>query len=170
MNPRFGIFPFAVLIFMLSITACSNKKIEITSEYIINENWSRENEQAWANSITITRMKLKPDSVFNPLTDLTHYEVLNKLEEDKMFIYYTNVRLGEGESYNNKKIYFNRDNGFYWGKGGEDGKVKVKTIGTLQKDNWYRFSYLGSLAPRFIYIYIDSTNHAHRFDVSQSNY
>src|SRR5688572_1370091 len=96
MNSNFGIVANTLYISICLLTACSSKKIEITNEYIINENWSRQNEQAGANSIAINKMKVKPDSSFNPLSDLSQYEVLNKLDDDSSFTYYTNVRLMEG--------------------------------------------------------------------------
>src|SRR5215212_1672336 len=86
------------------ISSCSHKWIEITSEYIINENWNKKNENAWANSITIQKIK-------------------------------------EGESYNGKKIYFDRYNGFSWGsKSRNNSGDTTPTIGNLKKINWYRFS------------------------------
>ncbi len=61
---KLTIFLIPFLIFLLS--GCFNEKIDITVEYIINANWSKQNEQAWANSITINKMKVKKDSVINP--------------------------------------------------------------------------------------------------------
>ena len=152
-------------------TACSSKKIEITSEYIINENWNRRDEQALANSITINRIIVRRDSIMNAFSDLGQTELLSNLEEDSSFMHYTNIRIKEGESYSNKKIYFNRDNGFYWGSNSRHNSAdKVKTIGNLQKNNWYKFSYLGTMAVRYIFVYVDSANHVHRFDVFHSNY
>ena len=104
MNSKFRKFTLTFCIPICMLTACSGKKIEITNEYIINENWTRENEQAWANSIMINRMRVKQDSSIYPFKGLSQSEVLSKLEEDSTFIYYTNVRLKEGESYNKKKF------------------------------------------------------------------
>jgi len=171
MNSNFGIVAITLCISICLFTACSSRKIEITNEYVINENWSRQNEQAGANSIAISKMKVRSDSSFNPFSDLNQYEVLNKLDDDSSFTYYTNVRLKEGESYNNKKIYFDQDNGFYWLRENRNNTAeKVKTIGNLQKNNWYKFSNLGSIGIRYIVVYIDSTNNVHRFDVFHSNF
>jgi hypothetical protein len=171
MISKFSIYTFSYFILLFVFGSCTSKKVEITKEYIINENWSRKNEKAWANSITITQMKVNPDSTINPFTDLHQPGILNKLEEDTSFTRYANIRLKEGESYSNKKIFFNRDNGFYWGTRSRfDNSEEVKTIGNLQNGNWYRFSDLGTLGIQSIYIYIDSTGSAHRFDVWHSNY
>jgi len=158
-------------IFLCLFTACSNKKVEITSEYIINENWNKANEEALANSITINRMKVREDSIINAFSDLDQSELLSKLEEDSMFMHYTNIRIKEGESYSNKKIYFNRDNGFYWGSKSRNNSIdRSKKIGNLQNNNWYKFSNLGTIVVQYIYVYVDSINHVHSFNVFHSNY
>ncbi len=160
------------LLCIVVFVSCSRKKLEITNEYIINENWSKENENASANSITINKMKVKKDSSINPFSELSQAEILNKLEEDTLFMHYANIKIKPGEYYKNKRIYFNRDNEFYWGsKSRHNSKDKTKTIGLLKPENWYRFSDLGLLAhPNHIYIYIDSMKRAHRFDVNLLNY
>lgn len=157
---------------LLMFVSCSNKNVEITPEYIINENWSKKNEPALANSITINKMKIKKDSAVNPFLELSQSEILNKLEEDSSFMHYSNVKISQGESYKNKKIYFNRYNGFYWGsKSRFNNTDTVKTVGNLQQGNWYKFSDLGLIThPYYIYIYVDSSNKVHRFDVNLANY
>lgn len=119
---------------------------------------------------TINRMKVRRDSAINPFSNLNQSEILSKLEEDSTCIHYTNVRLKGKESYDNKKIYFNRDNGFYWGTDRSGNSQKVKTIGNLKNGNWYKFSSLGTIEIQFIFIYVDSIGNVHRFDVWHSNY
>lgn len=162
----------AIIICAFTFIGCLNKKIEITSAYIINENWSKKNEQELANSITINKMNIKKDSAINPFLKLSQSEILNKLEEDSSFMYYANVKIEQGESYKNREIYFNKYNGFYWGsKSRFNTTDTVKTIGNLQQDNWYKFSDLGLIShPYYIYIYIDTANKVHRFDVNLANY
>jgi len=152
-----------LLIFMF--TGCSDKKIEITSEYIINENWDKKGEQVGSNSIKINRMKLKKDSMINPFSDLSQEDILNKLEEDSSFIYVANIKIRQEESYKGKKIYFNRDNGFYWWT--NQGNSKTKILGRLEVGNWYVFSRLN---PYYEYVYVDSVNKVHRFNVNLANY
>lgn len=170
MKPSWEIFTVVCCLSFCVFTGCSHKKIEITSDYIINENWNRQNEKALANSITINKMKVKLDSIINPITELDQSE-LNKLEDDSSFIHYANIKIKEDDSYPNKKIYFNRDNGFSWlTESSNNTSIRSNTIGTLQKNNWYKFANLGTLSIRHIYVYVDSTNRIHRFDLYHSNY
>ena len=144
------------------LTKCTQQKIEITTEYIINGNW---NEQARA--IQICKMKLKKDSTIDHTTTYQG-EILDKLIEDSSFIYHANIRLkGLEVSYSRKRVYFNRDNGFEWGDGTLEGRRKV--LGKLEQKNWYRFSYLVTYRD-YLYIYIDSVGKLYRFDVNLSNY
>jgi hypothetical protein len=156
---------FAIL-FALIFAGCSDKKIEITPEYIINENWSKKNDEGGGNSIKIDKMRVKKDSIINPFSDLDNADILNKLEEDSLFRWFANVKI-EGKSYKDKKIYFNQDNGFTWLDDVERRRTKI--FGNLEKDNWYKFSHLISY-PYYVYIYVDSSNKVHRFDVNLANY
>jgi hypothetical protein len=143
------------------INSCGNARIEITSQYIINANW---NEQA--NAIKLNQMKLKKDSVID-LSHLNQVDIVNRLEEDSSFRFYANVKIKQGESYRNKKIFFNKYNGFTWLN--DVSGVDTPTLGDLQKGKWYKFSNLVTY-PYFIYIYVDSLNNVHRFDVNLANY
>lgn len=151
--------------FSLMLAGCSNREINITPEYIINEHWGQQ-----ANAIEVSRQKVKKDSMINPFLDLKQGDILENLEVDSSFVYQANVKIDHHRSYKNQKIYFNRYNGFYWRKGffGKNGDT-VKVIGDLQKDNWYKFSYLVT-HPYYVYVYVDSSGIIHRFDVNVSNY
>lgn len=153
-----------ILICAVFFNGCFNRdeRIEITSEYIINENWNEH-----ANAIEISRLKEKKDSTINPFADLSQVEILDKLEDDSSFIFFTNVKYN-GEKYSTRKVYFNKDNGFPW-LADKYGNVKVKTIGNLQSNNWYKFSHLVT-HPYFVYVYIDSVSKIHWFDVNLANY
>lgn len=156
---------FPIVVALLAV-ACSDKKIEITPEYIINENW---NEQA--NAIEINKQKVKKDSVINPYSKLDDNAVFSKLENDSSFIFFANVKYN-GDSYSIRKVYFNKYNGFYWKEGylvETETKTPVKVIGTLEKNCWYKFSYLVT-HPYYIYVHVDSSNKVHRFDVNMANY
>jgi hypothetical protein len=157
---------FFIWLFML--TGCWNAQVEITNEYIINGNWTKKNEQAWANSITIDKMKVKKDSTIDPFSDLSQVQIISKLEEDSSFMHYANIKIKPEERYKNKKIYFNKYNGFSWGSESRHSGFKTNTIGVLQAGNWYRFSDLGWAGE--IYIYIDSANKTHRFNVNTGAY
>lgn len=156
---------FSVLVVFL-LLGCSQSikhvgdKIEITPEYIVNDNWTKV-----STSIKISKMRLKTDSVLN-IYNLNQADALSKLEEDSSFVYYANVAI-DIMSDNGKKVFFNQDNGFYWS--GEESNVTTRVVGKLEMRCWYKFSYLVTF-PYQIYIYVDSTNAIHRFDVNLSNY
>lgn len=159
------------ILWVCIFASCSNETVEITNQYIINQHWNKKNEEASANSITINKMKIKKDSTINPFSDLSQADILNKLEEDPSFMHYANIKIKQVESYKDKKIYFNQDNGFYWGsKSRHNSDDKAKTIGVLQPNNWYKFSDLGSIGLSNIYIYIDSANNVHRFNIMSANW
>lgn len=152
---------------MLFFSGCSLKKeTEITSEYIINQNWSKNRGRAGGNSIQIVKLKVKKDSLISPFKNLDQAELLTKLEHDSTFIYSANIKIGAEESYSEKKIYFDKDNGFYWWT--NFGNSKTKTIGRLKPNSWYEFTRLKPY-PYYI-IYIDSAYGVHRFSLNQSNY
>lgn len=155
-----------LLITCVLITGCIDKKIEITTEYIVNRNWSKRGEEEGANSIEIRKMKLKEDSTINLFADFNQPEILSKLEYDSSFSYYANVKIKSQESYQNKKIYFNKENDFYW-LDDVYGNIKVKTIGKLEKNNWYEISKLKIYS---YVLYIDSLDNVHRFTVNLVNY
>jgi hypothetical protein len=159
-----------LILSMFLITDCTNRKVEITNDYIINEYWTKENEQASANSIVIDKMKPRKDSVVDPFSPLTQAEILSKLEEDSSFMRYANVKI-KGQGYRDRKIYFDRDNGFCWGSQSfYNSNDCAKMIGILKPRRWYRFSDLGLIIYPFIYVYIDSENKAHRFNITAANY
>lgn len=147
------------------LTGCSHKKIEITREYIINEHWNKRNDVAGGNSMKIEKMKVKKDSIFYPNQKLDE-AIIEKLEVDSTFRWFTNVKIQQ-ESYENRRVYFNKDNGFTWLDDVSNKRTRV--FGNLEKGNWYKFSDLVSY-PYYVYVYIDSLNHAHQFDKNLANY
>lgn len=150
------------ILVIIYLVGCSDKKkIEITTEYIINPHWDR-----LANAIKINKMRLKQDSVLD-LAHLNQADILDRLEQDSSFFYVANAKIAPDEDYASKKIYFNKDNGFPWWRRG--GNSAVKTVGNLERGNWYKFSHLVTY-PYYVYIYIDSVNNVHRFDVNLGNY
>jgi len=152
-------------IFMISGCLDFNKRIVITSEYIINENWTKQGEETSSNSIEVKKMKVKKDSTINPISNLNQSEILEKLEVDSSFIYTANVKINQNESYKEKKIYFNRDNGFFWWT--SRGEKKNKILGKLQTNAWYEISRLNYY---YYVVYIDSVDKVHRFVINLANY
>ncbi|RAJ06807.1 hypothetical protein LX64_01934 [Chitinophaga skermanii] len=149
------------LVMLIALTGCLKNKIAITADYIINPNWDE-----YENSITIQKVKVRKDSTLNPFLKLSQNEILERLEVDTSFCFTGSVKFN-GEQYSKRKVYFNKKNNFYWWS--ENRKKKKETIGNLEKNTWYQFSGLISY-PNYLYIYIDSMNQPHRFDVNQSNY
>ena len=155
------------ILWICILAGCSHNEIEITSEYITNENWSKKNDESGGNSLKINKMKVKRDSIIDLSSDLNDAEIiLRKLEDDSLFTWYTNVRI-HGGSYKNRKIYFNKDNGFTWLD--DVNKKRTMILGNLEKGNWYKFSYLVTY-PYYVYVYVDSSNKVHRFDVNLANF
>jgi len=111
-------------------------------------------------------MKLKVDSNFKLSSNPENLEFIEYLKEDSLIQWFANVKIKE-DSYRGKKIYFNRDNGFTWLNDFENKRSSI--IGALDRKSWYKFSNLVSY-PFYIYIYVDSANIIHRFDVNSSNY
>ncbi|WP_299675538.1 hypothetical protein [uncultured Tenacibaculum sp.] len=169
--------------FILSTLVCcfsncsffEHKKIIITKDYIINENWINDH-----NGIFIERMKVKQDSIINILdvnfdgADINSINIVNKLEKDSLFFYSYNV----GKTYDSsmslsklseKKIYFHKPNEGLWVKGRFSGDT-VKVLGSLGNNKWYKFSNLKSRTKFFVFIYVDTTGQVHRFDQDLSNY
>jgi len=154
----FSILYYFLSVVVFSLNSCTGKKIEITSEYIINENWDE-----IANSLSISRMKLKPNKTIN-LNDLNQVDVVNSLNIDSSFRYFANVKSPQTLAI--KQVYFDKDNGFDWLKESDYGKFK--RIGTLKSNSWYKIS-LDTYSNQ-IYIFLDSSNRVYRQDVLPTNY
>lgn len=143
------------------LLGCLRQDVELTTQYVVNENWDKE-----FNSITIARLKLKKDSSMRSLPAVTVTELLNKLIIDSSFYYVANVKYN-GQDYSKRKVYFDDDNGFFWYT--IDGESRKEKIGELEKNRWYWLAgvYINKTS---IYIYVDSANQVHRFEVNQQNY
>ena len=154
-----------IVLFALCFTSCFKKKIEITTEYIINENWG---VGRTSNPIMIEKMKVKKDSTINSFSDLSQREILSKLEEDSLFRWFGNVDLSnkKEEIYRTKKIYFAKDNGFTWLD--DITGIRTSIFGNLEINTWYSISGLVNY-PYFV-LFVDSTSQVHRFDVNIVNY
>ncbi|MFT3980773.1 MAG: hypothetical protein QM687_09915 [Ferruginibacter sp.] len=148
------------------ISACSDDKTEINSEFVINGSWSKKGEKDGSNSIQIVKMNVKKDSTINPYINLSQEELLNKLEYDSTFLYTANVKIKDNENYREGKIYFDKENEFYWWSSG--GNSKTKILGKLKAGSWYEFTRLKPY-PYYI-VFIDGTSAVHRFDINQVNY
>lgn len=152
-----------LLILLCGCTVFSEKDVTITKDYVINPNW---NEQD--NSFDVVRMMLKDTiNYINPKT--TDYIVLsNKLTKDENFSYGANVKY-DGTDYAQRKVYFNKDNGFLWWEDFHDSKSTKKVLGELEKETWYLLGGLSSKGSLY-YVYIDSLDKIYRFKKLTSNW
>lgn len=153
----------AILFFFSSLylIGCLNKEIEITSQYIRNANWDNV-----ANSIKINKMQVKNNFIFELTDNVEQADLLENLEDDTTFFFIGNVN-DNGIKYASRKVYFSRDNGFYWWS--IRGENKTKTISNLEKNTWYKFSNLVTY-PFFIYVFVDSLSISHQYEVNLANY
>jgi hypothetical protein len=149
-----------IAIISIFTTGCFNigtKEIEITSTYIINDRWDDQ-----VTNLIIKKLRLKKDSIID-FNTLNQVDLLNKLEIDSSFIYSTNVT-----HHDKKEVYFNQDNGFHWWN--NDGSVKTKTIGNLEKENWYSFSGFFMASCFSTYVYVDNRNNIIKQHINLCNY
>jgi hypothetical protein len=147
----------------------------ITKDYISNKHWGDERN----NAILIEKMKLKKDSLLNIFDPNfkkeipNHWNITNKLEVDSTFRYSYAGLDSKGDRVKLKgKVFFNKDNGFYWNFGNTyyaHKKTDKSTIGSLENNTWYKFSDLKTTA-YYVYIFVDDKGKVHRFNVNMSNY
>lgn len=157
---------FASTIFLLLAfvcTGCQEDKVTITKDYVINPNWNE-----ISNAFQVIRMNLKDSSNIN-LKNVTPPELLKKLVEDTSFSFVTNVKYN-GEDYSKRKVYFNRYNGFLWGKlNDRHSNYEQETIGELQQNTWYLLIGLSNVKTLY-YVYIDSKDSIYTFKVSSQHW
>ena len=154
---------FVTVVFLLLVlTSCKEQDVIITKDYVINPNWDEE-----SNSFEVVRMKLKYGEKINLINDHPS-DIRKKLIEDTSFSFIANVRYN-GQSYYNRKVYFNKDNGFVWLTPFKisQTRLKFRTIGELQRETWY---FLGGLSNvrALHYVYIDSLDSIHIVKVPAS--
>lgn len=152
-------------VIILAIFSCSQDKIEISKEYLVNPNW----KSSMINPMLIEGMEIKKDSILEPFSKLSQSALLSKLKVDSQYNWSGNVSVSvnKEEILASKTIFFSKNNGFEWWNDVTGEQTYI--LGDLKNNKWYRFSGLVG-APYLIYVYIDSTGQAHRFDVNISNY
>lgn len=156
---------FLSLILISLLSACifiQEPEPIITKDYIINPNWVKSH-----NSLDIFRMKLKDSTIIINLKNPSEPELYYGLLKDSSFYYSADV-LYDGENFAQRKVYFNKDNGFLWWKDYYSNSNR-RVLGNLSTNTWYLL--LGIQVPALYYIYIDSVSKVHTFKVSQmTNY
>jgi hypothetical protein len=143
------------LIFVLS-GGFKGKEVTITKDYVINPNWSEAD-----NCLTVSRMMLKDSCQTISLRSPSENELLNWLIEDTSFEFIACVKYN-GEDYDERKVYFNKDNGFLWRR--LDGSDPRKILGEFQQNTWYILSGL-SMNMGWCYVYLDTSDSLHVYKV-----
>jgi hypothetical protein len=168
---------FLIITTILLFQSCSPQepKIVITKDYIINKHWDDKRN----NAILIERMKVKNGGILDansPDFDKeirSNWDLNNKLEVDDTFRYsYAGLDIKGDRIKLKGKVFFNKDNGFYWNFGStyyDHKKTEKNTIGRLENNTWYKFSDLKTIA-YYVYIYVDNLGELHRYNVNMSNY
>lgn len=156
---------------VLLFQSCSQEqetKIVITKDYISNEHWDDERN----NAILIERMKLKKDSLLDIFSSdfekeiPNHWNITNKLEVDSTSYFgYSGLNIKKDKVKLKGKIFFNKNNGFEWYSANDDKTI----IGSLENNTWYKFSSLKTIA-YYVYIFVDDTGKIHRFNVNMANF
>ena len=153
------------IIFILLTSNCTGwkeKPVTITKDYVINPNWDEV-----GNYFEVYKMKLKDSSKTIDLKDPTEPELYHGLIEDTSFSFAANIKYN-GENYLNRKVYFNRNNGFVWRKPPDvdpSRNITFTAIGELQRDTWYLLAGL-SQSKTLYYVYLDSSDSLHVYRVS----
>jgi hypothetical protein len=156
------VMPALMLIFymiLLKLVNFNGEEITVTKDYVINPNWSETN-----NHISFSRMMLNDSCRTIGLKNPSEPELYYGLKSDPNYTYEASVKYN-GEDYAERKVYFNRDNGFLWTKH-RDGSDQKKIIGELQQDTWYQLSGLSPRPNIWYYIYLDSLDSLYVFTVS----
>ncbi|QTY27301.1 hypothetical protein [Flavobacterium sp. CS20] len=156
------VYTAAILLLFLTTSCWDEKAVTITKDYVINPNWDKVD-----NSFAVYRMEPKDScktiNAINP-NDMEPYHCLIK---DTSFSFTANVEYN-GKDYANRKVYFNRYNGFVWRRPPDidpTRKRTFKTIGKLQQETWYLLTGLSQFSTLH-YIYIDSSDKLHVHKVS----
>jgi len=138
---------FILIVFSL-LSGCSNSKLIITSEFILN-NYSKE-----LNGFQIIQIFPK-DSLMPPSNYIESREFRYSFITDNSFKW-------------NKKIYFDKpQKGFKWVSLYK--KENVEIIGKLKNDSWYLFEGLSDFGYLY-FVYIDNEGTAKTYEVNKSNY
>ena len=149
-----------------SLLSCIGRKeaeVTITKEYVINPNWDKVD-----NSFDVIKMNIKDSSDTINLKKISSLELFKNLVEDTGFIYRASVSYN-GTKYSERKVYFNRDNGFLWWGDLHKSTSTKSILGELQRKTWYFLGGLGEEKTLY-YVYLDSLDSLHTFRVPASDW
>lgn len=167
MNIRGNITYIIAFILILHLSCCidwQEKTVIITKDYLINPNWSEVD-----NDLKVSKMRFKDSTQRIDPKNATDFNLYNGLVKDTTLVYYGNVEYN-GEEYTNRKIYFNKYNGFLWYKDLFHSEPGERTLGEFQKNTWYMLAGLSNVGTLY-YLYTDSAGKFHQFKViNMTNY
>ena len=158
-----------IILLLLFTTGCWNEKpVIITKDYVINPNWEKEFDDG--NNLAIYKMKLKDSSKIIDPKNPTDLELYHRLIEDTSLIYDANVKYN-GIDYSNRKVYFDKDNGFLWCDLNDvHSDCERRILGELEQETWYLLAGLSKFKTLY-YIYLDTSDSLHVYMVSgMTNY
>lgn len=143
---------------------CNKKDVTITKDYVLNPNWSEVD-----NSICVSKMQYKDSSKTFDLIEPSIIELRYDLITDTSFSYMAKV-VYNGVDYAERKVYFNRDNGFPWSNlNNRHSNCKKEILGELQPNTWYSLTM--SNKGTYYYLFLDTSDSLHVFEVnSMTNY
>lgn len=145
-----------LLITVVTLYTFSVPRIQITREYVSNSKWGKCNNSKNTADISIKRIILVDTShVFSEKCKIEN--IANNYIIDSTFCY----RLYYTDNCKIKKIYFDREQkDILWIKECSTNlSQKIKTIGKLNLNAWYK---LGSIRHNYVYfIYIDEKDKTH---------
>jgi len=155
------------ILFVLVFFGCNpyaEEKVTITKDYVINPNWDKQ-----SNRFDIIEMKAKKEAYSIDPLSATSFDLLHNLIENMESSYGGNVNYNSIE-YSERKVYFDRDNGFTWIKLNElHSDTRQSTIGSLKPKTWYLLAGLSKVNTLY-YIYIDSSGKLYTIRVTASDW
>ncbi len=156
-----------IFFFLFTIILVGCKDITITTEYIKNDYW----DDKYNNRIYIERLIPTSDSLYYYAKEYGWVEKNEFYKVDSAFMYGYGG-LGDGRLKLKGKVYFGKPNEWDWGHKKRIGQEssRVKTIGNLENDTWYKFSDLKMNGAFYIYVYVDKEGKVHQYEINLANY
>lgn len=155
------------ILFVLLLFGCNpyaEEAVTITKDYVINPNWDKQ-----SNRFDVNEMQLKEGLEKISPSSATSFDLLQNLIKNMESSYGANVNYNSIE-YSERKVYFDRDNGFTWIKLNDlHSDARQSTIGNLKPETWYLLGGLSKVNTLY-YIYIDASGKLHTVRVPASDW
>lgn len=152
---------FYILFLGIAIISCNTKKVQIEKDFIINENW----DNNYNNAILIEKLTSTDSSNRSP--NKIDRSIIEKLKVDSTFIaYYSGLNINVPNKPRLKgKVFFDQSNGWNWSV---NGKAK-EVLGSLENNSWYKFSELYGSAI-YEYVFVDNNGRTSVLTVDLNNF